>query len=242
MHAVGPIWLVCGSTANVSNRFTVVSQACGGIPQQAEQRPLAHQSAYNRASWHPLFGFPLSLLFCKVSYYVGRSVHRCLTAIGQPVSEWTFTKFRDIMCCHPRPTCWHILFSWRCREVSHDDVIKWKHFPRYWPFVRGIHRSPVNSPHKGQWRGALMFSLICVWINGWVNNREAGDLRRYPAHYDVTVMLHHRCFAGLVACWFLVFILTHSAINSNLEFFNDSLRSHKYEIWIQSALKWQQKR
>ena len=58
----------------------------------------------------------------------------------------------------------------------HDDVIKWKHFPRYWP-VRGIHRSPVNSPHKGQWRGALMFSLICAWINGWVNNREAGDLR-----------------------------------------------------------------
>ena len=71
----------------------------------------------------------------------------------------------------------------------HDDVIKWKHFPRYWPFVRGIHRSPVNSPHKGQWRGALMFSLICVWINGWVNNREAGDLRRYRAHHDVTVML-----------------------------------------------------
>ena len=58
---------------------------------------------------------------------------------------------------------------------AHDDVIKWKHFPRYWPFVRGIHRSPVNSPHKGQSRGALMFSLICVWINGWVNNREAGD-------------------------------------------------------------------
>ena len=54
----------------------------------------------------------------------------------------------------------------------HDDVIKWEHFPRYWPFVRGIHRSPVNSPHKGPWRGALMFSLICVWINGWVNNRE----------------------------------------------------------------------
>ena len=59
--------------------------------------------------------------------------------------------------------------------MCHNDVIKWKHFPRYWPFVRGIHRSPVNSPHKGQWRGALMFSLICDWINGWVNNREAGD-------------------------------------------------------------------
>ena len=71
---------------------------------------------------------------------------------------------------------------------GHDDVIKWKHFPRYWPFVWGIHRSPVNSPYKGQWRGALMFSLICVWINGWVNNREAGDLRRYRAHYGVIVM------------------------------------------------------
>ena len=71
---------------------------------------------------------------------------------------------------------------------NQDDAIKWKHFPRYWPFVRGIHRSPVNSPHKGQWRGALMFSLICVWINGWMNNREAGDLRRYRAHYDVIVV------------------------------------------------------
>ena len=65
---------------------------------------------------------------------------------------------------------------------------KWNNFPHYRPFVRGIHRSPVNSPHKGQWRGALMFSLICVWINGWVNNGEAGDLRRYRAHYAVTVM------------------------------------------------------
>ena len=71
---------------------------------------------------------------------------------------------------------------------QHDDVIKWKHFPRYCPFVRGIHWSPVNSPHKSQWRGALMFPLICVGINGWINNREAGDLRRYCAHYDVSVM------------------------------------------------------
>ena len=71
---------------------------------------------------------------------------------------------------------------------NHDDVIKWKHFPRYWPFVRGIHRSPENSLHKGQCRGALMFSLIYAWINGSVNNREAGDLRRHRAHYEVTVM------------------------------------------------------
>ena len=71
---------------------------------------------------------------------------------------------------------------------KHDDVIKWKDFLRYLPFVRGIHRSPVNSPHKGQWRGALLFSLIWVWINGWVNNHRAGDLRRHRAHDDVIVM------------------------------------------------------
>ena len=64
-----------------------------------------------------------------------------------------------------------------------------KDTPCYWLFVRGIHRSPVNSTHKGQWRGALMFSLICVWINDRVNNGEAGDLRRYRIHYDVTVMI-----------------------------------------------------
>ena len=43
-------------------------------------------------------------------------------------------------------------------------------------------------PRKGQWRGALMFSVICAWINSWANNREAGDLRRHQAHYDVIVM------------------------------------------------------
>ena len=83
---------------------------------------------------------------------------------------------------------WYVKGMGKRIGAKHDDVIKWKHFLRYWPFVRGIHRLPVNSPHKGQWRGALMFSLICAWINDWVNNREAGDLRRRRAHYDVIVM------------------------------------------------------
>ena len=94
---------------------------------------------------------------------------------------------------HQQPQCWRVCgcyVTW-INAIYHDDVIKWKHFPRYWPFLRGIHRSLVNSPHKGQWRGALMFSLICAWINGCVNNREAGDLRRHRAHYDVTVMTYH---------------------------------------------------
>ena len=80
--------------------------------------------------------------------------------------------------------------------IERDDVIKWKHFPRNWQLVWGIHRSPVNSPHKGQWRGTLVFPLICVWINGWENNRETGDLRRCRAHYDVTVMEYRLLTTG----------------------------------------------
>ena len=72
--------------------------------------------------------------------------------------------------------------------TMHVDVIKWKHFPRYWPYVPGIHRSPVNCPHTGQWRGVLIFSLIWARINGWVNNRNAGELRRHRAQHDVIVM------------------------------------------------------
>ena len=86
------------------------------------------------------------------------------------------------------PVTEHIQSIWCALCFSHDDVTQWKNFPCYLPFVRGIHRLPVNSLHKGQWRGALMF-LICAWINGWVNNRDAGNLGRHRTHYNVTVMI-----------------------------------------------------
>ena len=92
-----------------------------------------------------------------------------------------FTEYLSLRATEPMKNRWHIF-------LKHDDVIKWKHFPRDWPFVRGIHRSLVNSLRKGQSRGALMFSLICAWINGWVNNREAGDLKHRRAHYDIIVI------------------------------------------------------
>ena len=72
--------------------------------------------------------------------------------------------------------------------LAHDDVIKWKHFPCCWPFVRGIHQSPVQFPHNIPWRGALMFSLIYAWTNGWVSNRDTGGFS-HLAHYDATVMI-----------------------------------------------------
>ena len=79
--------------------------------------------------------------------------------------------------------------AWTITEVvCHDGVLEWKHFPRYWPFVRGIQQWPMNSPHKGQWRGALMFSLITAWTKGWINNRDADNLRRHHIHYHVTAM------------------------------------------------------
>ena len=72
------------------------------------------------------------------------------------------------------------------------DTSCWRHqmetFSASLAICAGNSTVPVNSPHKGQWRRNLMFSLIRVWINGWINNHEAGDLRRYRAHYDVTVM------------------------------------------------------
>ena len=91
----------------------------------------------------------------------------------------------------------NIAWDWSAESYVMMTSPKWKHFPRYWSFVWGIHWSPVNSPHKGQWRGTLMFSLICVWSNDWVNNREAADLRRYHAHYDVIVMVRSCLFRGI---------------------------------------------
>ena len=101
----------------------------------------------------------------------------CFTCIVSEQREVTNQHCEREIACH-----------WYCWDALHDDVIKWKHFPRNWPFAPEIHRSPVNSPHKSQWHGALMFSLICVWINDWANNREAGDLRSHRGHYDVIVM------------------------------------------------------
>ena len=79
----------------------------------------------------------------------------------------------------------------RFHAHAHDDIIKWnkwKRFPRYWSFVRGIDRSANYVAHKGQWGRALMFYLICAWTSGRANAQHAGDLTRHrDDYYDVTV-------------------------------------------------------
>ena len=74
--------------------------------------------------------------------------------------------------------------------TAHDDVIKWKHFPCHWFFVRGIHRYRWIPLTKARDAELWCLSLICAWINGWVNNREAGELRRHRAHNYVIVINH----------------------------------------------------
>ena len=94
-----------------------------------------------------------------------------------------------------QPSICAAVYSWP-NELSilhlESPLSWWRHqmetFSALLFFVLVIHWSPVNSPHRGQWRGALMFSLICAWTNKWVNNRDAGGLRRHNSHYDVTVM------------------------------------------------------
>ena len=107
---------------------------------------------------------------------------------AMPLPKPVLTKTADAKPALHRVSSYPVLPP-RLNQHVHDDVIKWKSSPRYLPFVWGIQWSPVNSPHKDQWRGALMFYLICAWTNNWVNNRDAGDLRRHSTHYDVTLML-----------------------------------------------------
>ena len=69
-------------------------------------------------------------------------------------------------------------------QMSHDDVIKWKRFPRYWPFVQEVPGEfPTQRPVTQGFE--VFFDLR---LNKRLSNREAGDLRRYRARYDVTVM------------------------------------------------------
>ena len=145
---------------------------------------------------------------------------------------------------------------------TNDDVIKRKHLPRYWPFIRGCTVYPVDSLHKMQWRGALMFSLICAWINGLANTRDGGHLGRHRAHYDVTVMylFHHWLWWWLFA-WFslgnslhfdglmqerrnssaLAMVLRRSCINPSIchyHFFtlNIGIGGYVKELWCSGAM------
>ena len=136
---------------------------------------LSHQYVFILATPFSYFFLPTISFWCMIL----RHWYGCLCLNKKLCHEHiqTFNIYQS----HGNPNAYEHMKPW------------WRHqmetfFSHYWPFVWGIHRSPVNSPHRGQWRGALMFSLICVGINGWIKNPEAGDLRCYCTHYDISVM------------------------------------------------------
>ena len=109
---------------------------------------------------------PISPNFLKTPRF--KSIARSWALFWRPLQEkeqYVILKFQSSWLCHPMET-----------------------FSALLALCEGNHRPPLDSPHKGQRRGALMFSLICAWTNGWANNRDACDLMRHRAHYDVIIM------------------------------------------------------
>ena len=116
-------------------------------------------------------------------------------------NKWT-TKGCYGRCSDTRPERWrstywtvfnYPIFISSVITSTHDDIITWKHFRVTVLLCGEFTGSLVNYPHKGQWRGALMFFIICAWTNGWVNNRDAGYMRRHRANNDVTEMVVNLC-------------------------------------------------
>ena len=129
---------------------------------------------------NPCLGLSRSMLINFLwSVLIGRawqniSLYDTMLNVGRCVMNWSFL-------CHN--SHW-----WK----AHSVVSWWRHpmetFFTLLALCAGNSPATGEFPHKDQWRGALMCSLICAWINGCVNNHEAGDLRRHRTHYDVTVM------------------------------------------------------
>ena len=132
----------------------------------------------------------------------------------------------DYIICRVYMFAWWLLIMLRIKgreaterraSIGYDDVMKWKHIPRYWPFVRGINQSPSNSTHKGQWRGALMFSLMIYGCtNGCENNWDAVDVRRHCTHYDVTVVVTYDTTIASPYEYFGVSFRSSLAVHSSL--------------------------
>ena len=99
--------------------------------------------------------------------------------------------------------------------------------------MRRIHRW---FPHKGQCRGALMFSLTSAWINGWVNNGEAGDLRRHRAHYDGTVMGHQLWFRAHTGPWLVHNTLYKQRLRESNTTYHCEMHGLKIEATVETLV------
>ena len=113
-------------------------------------------------------------VYCKIVISVIQLCSRCILYLALVV-KYTFP-FSNVKVIR------RLIYYRQCAVIH--DVIKWKHFLRYWTLCRvtgGFHS-------QGQWHGDLLFSLLCARTNGWSTNRDASYFRRHHDHYDVTVM------------------------------------------------------
>ena len=162
--------------------FFVESLRCKIKTKFNERLPSRCSRQVPGAFTHTCITFPLHVMWYCFSFAIDSAIKR---NIRPDVSNCVILSFQ-----------WSAKYGSRC-EISEViinlfDYAWWRHqmetFSALLALCAGNSPVPVNSTHKGQWRGALMFTLICAGINDWVNNREAGDLRRHLDHYDVSVM------------------------------------------------------
>ena len=168
------------ATFNISTKHLMKNILFYNVGINIQSRGCGHSCLFG------IFSIPFwNQLLMRQILYCGNGFHTWVLCIlywicAHQICQW----YHQIICL-----TWITLIN---IDIPYKGITKcgWKYAINAIIHEYAYHRSPVNSPHKGQWRGALMFSLICVWLNVWVNHREAGDLRHYRAHNDVSVMLH----------------------------------------------------
>ena len=143
--------------------------------------------------------------------FSSRSSKSSIIFVMDPIIIWSWivlAQYSNITAWVPNwNTQWHHAIMVCARISVLSSCSWWRHqmetFSALLALCAGNSPVPVNSPHKGQWRRTLMFSLICAWINDWVNNPEAADLRRHRGHYGVNVT-YEKCTRRMFAtqyCW-----------------------------------------
>ena len=151
---------------------------------------------------------------CHLGFRISLDVDSILAPCYPRMTLSRGQKQRSFWPLSTRPFIQYILWYLSIRYGSSMDIdfviAWWRHqmetFSALLALCAGNSPVPVNSLHEGQWRGGLIFFFICAWINSWVNNREAGDLRRSRAHYDVNVMRKWLFFLPLMSSYWYSFI------------------------------------
>ena len=164
-----------GRRSKKTSKLCVTGLCVGNSPGTCEFPAQMASKAENVSIWwchHGNAFLQMMILNLRFSTIIDCLCHCILTKLSTTLAEKA----------HKSAVC--II---RCRVLPKSFAHTWCHHQME-TFSALLAICEGNSPHKGQWCGALMFSLIYTWTNGWVNNRDASDLRCHYTHYDVTVM------------------------------------------------------